>query len=269
MRERLDLEEGGMGNKINKQQMTNHETEKKKLADKIIEKELKPPKIKAIYLPNFKPKNKVKYIFVAMEPSFGWIKSLAKEDIERAEKDVIKKDNFYNFLYSVEDFIVHWCIREYLKPDSYHLTDVSPIAMKVKDANRPGLRKEIYKKMEQFLKNEIKIYGKKDCKIFCFGKKSVEFVKHPIYLLHYSPNAAKHRKTKVDEIGNDKFEKFKEPKGQEIYKTAEGIIEEYGVTGATKDKILEKLEKSLCSKDLGESRKRLIFIYKTEFQKKK
>lgn len=81
-----------------------------------------------IYLPTIRPKGPVEYVFVGREPSKGrW----ADLDAEAKQKISL---GFRNFYFSYEDFILHFAIQEYLKPNLYYLTDVAKGAMLVNDA---------------------------------------------------------------------------------------------------------------------------------------
>ena len=83
-----------------------------------------------VFLPNTEPEGPVQYVLICMEPSLGrWARS-ADEARSKVEA------GFRNFLFSMEDFILHFCARLYLcKPkERYHITDLSKGAMLVKRA---------------------------------------------------------------------------------------------------------------------------------------
>jgi len=83
-----------------------------------------------VFLPNPEPLGPVEYVFVCMEPSLGrWARS---PDEAKAEVEA----GFRNFVFSVEDFILHFCIRQYLcePTERYHITDLSKGAMLVERA---------------------------------------------------------------------------------------------------------------------------------------
>lgn len=80
-----------------------------------------------VFLPNPKPLGPVEYVFVCMEPSLGrWARS-ADEARSKVEA------GFQNFISSIEDFILHFCIQQYLcePTQRYHITDLSKGAMLV------------------------------------------------------------------------------------------------------------------------------------------
>ena len=65
-------------------------------------------------VPNFTPSGPADYVLVAMEPSTG---VPGGHDGQVSEPPL-------NFSWSVEDFILHYCVRHYLRRsgESYHLT---------------------------------------------------------------------------------------------------------------------------------------------------
>ena len=61
-----------------------------------------------VFLPNPDPLGPVEYVFVCMEPSLGrWARSA---DEAKSKVDA----GFQNFISSIEDFILHFCIQQYL-----------------------------------------------------------------------------------------------------------------------------------------------------------
>jgi hypothetical protein len=87
-----------------------------------------------VFLPNPEPLGPVEYVFVCMEPSLGrWARS-ADEARSKVEA------GFRNFLSSIEDFLLHFCIQQYLcaPTQRYHITDLSKGAMLVARAGSRG-----------------------------------------------------------------------------------------------------------------------------------
>src|SRR5262245_47889459 len=84
-----------------------------------------------VFLPNPEPLGTVQYVLICMEPSLGW---WARGSVDYARSRV--EAGFRNFLFSIEDFILHFCVRHYLcRPtERYHITDFSKGAMHVKHA---------------------------------------------------------------------------------------------------------------------------------------
>src|SRR4051794_40504440 len=74
-----------------------------------------------VFLPNPEPPGPADYIFIGMEPSLGrWARS---PEEARAKVDA----GFRNFVFSIEDFILHFCIKQCLceSGQRYHITDLS------------------------------------------------------------------------------------------------------------------------------------------------
>ena len=201
-----------------------------------------------VYLPCVKPKNMVDYIFVGMEPSFGWAVS-----VEHGEKKVEKgKKNFGAFTssgdatdpldllnLSIERFLLH-------QPgETYYLTDVSKGAMPVEMADID--RKQRYEEWYPLLLEEINIVGKQGAPIIAIGKQVKDFLRkndlerrtgrHLYDVLHYSNQASRYRKTAAE----------RDPEGFKAFKKAE-----FG-------------EGRRWAKGLSESKMQLIFTYKKQF----
>ena len=75
----------------------------------------------SIYLPTIHPTECVDFLFIGMEPSLGhWAK-----DLEEAREKI--RLGFKDFSYSILDFILHFCINQYLCYDGskYHITNIN------------------------------------------------------------------------------------------------------------------------------------------------
>ena len=110
----------------------------------------------SVYLPNFMPTGPVDYVFIGMEPSLGaWASSLEKAKAKIAA-------GFRNFMWSMEDFILHTSARHYLcEPgQTYYVTDISKGAMSVKRANLD--RTVRYERWFPLLVQEIDLVAKPD-----------------------------------------------------------------------------------------------------------
>lgn len=201
-----------------------------------------------VYLPCIRPKNKVDYIFVAMEPSFGWADS-----VEDGEKKV--EDGATNFggtpppddsgepldllKLSIERFLCQ-------PGETYHLTDVSKGAMPVAMANID--REQRYKEWYPLLLKEIDVVGKPDAPIIAIGKTVESFIQRmdltgktgrPLYaVLHYSNQAVGSRKTQAE----------RDPNGFDAFKREE----------------FDKRKR--WARGLSTSKMQLIFTYKKQFE---
>ncbi len=147
-----------------------------KLAEYVISRLSKNNTItEGVYIPNPVPKEKAKYIFLTMEPSFGrWAKTLDNAYI-------MLKKGFKNFLWSHDDMVFHYSINKYLS-SSYYITDISKIAMKIDNAN--DVRKDVYPLWIQHLLEEIKLFGTQDYMVFFVGNQVEMWLKDYIEEVH-------------------------------------------------------------------------------------
>lgn len=222
-----------------------------------------------VYLPNLMPLRPVKYVFIAMEPSFGrWARN--EEDAKRRIRE-----GFRNFILTWEDFILHYCIHTYLSP-SYYVTDISQAAMKVKNADY--WRDRIYPKWIDLLTEEIELVGQEACKLIFVGTKVETFLKpKQVYgklsnrdvvktILHYSGQAGRQRKVlpyRYPEEFHD-FKKNQTLSSKIILDFATMFLKENDIPVKTVRWILSKLKHSKTR--LSESRKELMFTYYHEFR---
>jgi hypothetical protein len=124
-----------------------------------------------VFLPNTEPEGPVQYVLICMEPSLGrWARSA-----DEAKSKVAA--GFRNFLFSIEDFILHFCARRYLcKPEErYHITDLSKGAMLAK---RAGLaREKRYDRWYQLLREEIDLVAYPNARIITVGEVVYRYLK--------------------------------------------------------------------------------------------
>ena len=212
-----------------------------------------------VYLPNKLPKKEVKYFFIGMEPSFGGWKN-------KKEFEAKIKQGFVNFYISKEDFILHYAIHRYLSAD-YHITDVSKIAMFVRNAD--SVRSFIYPFWRKHLKEEIELFQDKERVIFSIGgTPEKELIKvfpndNIRRILHFSP-AARGARKKIPELYPDEFKYFKKSiDTEEMKETCLNILYENNMSEdlftLIKTKGIERLT------NLTESDYQLMFTYKKEF----
>lgn len=200
-----------------------------------------------VYLPCERPKNKVDYIFVGMEPSFGWA-----DNVEEAEKRVRDGEvkNFGSLTVSDNatdplDLLKLSIERFLCRPgETFFLTDVSKGAMPVTIAAND--REQRYERWYPLLLKEIQIVGKPGVSIIAIGDKVQQFLNRkeaerdtgrtmPV-VMHYSRQA----------VGHWKREAEKDPEGFEAFKKKEFI------------------ERNRWAKDLPTSKMQLIFTYKKQ-----
>ena len=203
-----------------------------------------------VYLPSVEPESQVDYIFVGMEPSFGWACS-----IEDAEKKIAKgfrnfcpygkklsdkeSDTLSLFLLSIKRFLCQ-------AGESCHLTDVSKGAMPVTVAALDRERR--WEEWYPLLLEEIAIVGKPGAPVIAIGKKVEAFLQkrdlvgemsRRLYTVqHYSFQAARSFKFKAEK-NREEFELFQKKE------FSEGSCWEAGLSLA---------------------KKQLVFTYKKQFE---
>lgn len=215
-----------------------------------------------VFLPNPEPDGTVHYILICMEPSLGrWACS---EDEAKWKVEA----GFRNFLYSVEDFILHFCARRYLcaSGERYHITDLSKGAMLVGHADVS--RYERYNRWYPLLEDEISLVATPTTCVVAIGKVVSEylvrkqFVKPFTGVIHYSSLAGRARNEGL--VGHEEyFLAFKDTVSlEDLIITAKSVLEESHVPDRFRDEAMLRLSRS----QLTASRKKLIFNYKVSFE---
>ena len=198
-----------------------------------------------VYLPNVKPKHKVDYIFVGMEPSFGWAKSVedGEKKVEEGFRNFTTHDDAKGTLKLLKDSIDRFLLR---CGETYHLTDLAKGAIPVKRAEID--REQRYKEWYPLLLKEIDVVGKQGASIIAIGKKVEKFLRqndlegntdrrlHDV--MHYSAAASRWWKREAE----------RDPKGFEAFKN-----EQFG-------------ERGEWPKDLTLPKMKLVFTYYKQFK---
>ena len=212
------------------------------------------------FLRNIRPKGPVDFVLVAKEPSLSG-GGLGKEDS--------------NFSQSIEDFILHYCVRKYLceGAKTYYLTDLSKGAMSVKDAGKDPLPR--YYRWYPLLEEELRLVTKPGkTRIIAIGNDARDFLTAKNLccsricdriegVMHYSRVAAPHIE-KAIQCWKDGFPKFSETvKMDDIVKTARCVWEEIELPQSEIDRRVKQLQRG---SGLTESRKKLMFYYKNRFE---
>ena len=152
-----------------------------------------------IFVPNPQPDAPVQHVLICMEPSLGrWARSA---DQARSKVEA----GFRNFLFSIEDFILHFCVRRYLckSGERYHITDLSKGAMLV-DRAKPE-RSERYDRWYPLLEDEISLVATPDAAIVAVGKVVYQYLQRQRFrrpltgVIHYSG----HRRRDAITIANE------------------------------------------------------------------
>lgn len=215
-----------------------------------------------VFLPNPEPWGPVEYVFVCMEPSLGrWARS---PEEARAKVEA----GFRNFVFSIEDFILHFCIKQYLcePTQRYHITDWSKGAMLVE---RAGVaRTDRYDRWYGLLMEELDLVAPSSAGIFAVGNAVAYHLQRRRFprpftkVIHYSGQAAPARAAGI--VGHeDSFDRFKGSVSLElVLATAEEGLNA-SVPASFRDATLARLAGS----QLSESRQQLIFNYKLAFER--
>ena len=141
---------------------------------------------KCVYLPCMRPKGKVDFIFVAMEPRIErWVPFKKFEEL--------CGKGFVNFIGDMYCAAVHhsiWRALEIQEFSRYHITDLSKGAMSTRLADIK--RNERYERWKPLLKKEIEILSKHHVtEVIALGEEARIVVgeiigKNPLTLYHYS-----------------------------------------------------------------------------------
>lgn len=215
-----------------------------------------------VFLPNPEPKGPVDYVLICMEPSLGWWASSKEEARSKVEA------GFRNFLYSMEDFILHHCAQRYLcgPGERYHVTDLAKGAMLVESARES--RQDRYDRWLPLLQEEIDLVATPDAGIVSVGKAVSKYLtrsgfKKPFTeTLHYSSQAARWRNARI-QGHEDQFEAFRDSVSRnELIATAEKTLRSADIPAELQEETLSRLRRWA----LTPSRKKLMFIYKIDFE---
>ena len=217
-----------------------------------------------VFLPNLEPQGAVDYVFICMDPSNQWFRT-----VEQAKLRI--DAGFRNFVSGIGPLILHFCIRSYLcKPTQrYHITDMAKGAMPIEDADRE--RTQRWDRWYPWLKEEIKLVAKSDAAIVAVGKEVFQYLEplvfqRPYRIMHYSDRAAFWRRQAIEGYKDD-FEAFKDSVSvKDMIDTAEAVLRDSNISRKEYENYLSRLSKK---HQLSTSRQHLIFIYKKKFEELK
>lgn len=214
-----------------------------------------------VYLPNFTPSAPVDAVFIGMEPSLGrW----ARTPDEAATRIAA---GFRNFMWSPEDFILHYAARTSIcaSGGTYHITDVSKGAMTVEKANVD--RRARYARWAALLDEELRLIEKPGTRIIAIGREvGLCLARHGFNreftsIIHYSQLASAARTSAV--LGREpEFRAFAETVSlNTLVEVATDIMREQSVPAAMAEETLTRIRRA----KLSESHKKLAFAYVTSF----
>ena len=206
------------------------------------------------YLPNFTPSGPVDYILVAMEPSTG--------GSGRCEGPVPEPP--LNFSWSVEDFILQYCAREYLcrRGETYHITDLAKGVMTVRDAGRH--RQKRYERWYPLLRQELaQLHKPGKTRLIAVGKVVGDFLSGRDLcerVLHYGRAAAAHRKRAI-QPWVEGFEEFRRGGDQDAFRESVPKI----LSGSPLASYEDLRPEGGGPFTLTKSRMKLMYYYKNRF----
>ena len=222
-----------------------------------VEKDNRDPRIESGYVHNFVPNGPVDYVLIAMEPSTG-VPGKDRKDSNQVAR---------NFSWSVEDFILHPCIRKWLCRDgeTYHLTDLAKGGMKSRLAGIERTRR--YNRWYGLLMEELRLLSKgRKTRIIAIGKVVADYLKDKRLcgrverVLHYSPNNVGHWsgaiKGKTEQFAAFSLSVDKEA----LLATIPQVLADADMSAYA-----DRRPRGKRSFTLSESRKRLMFHYMERF----
>jgi hypothetical protein len=216
-----------------------------------------------VYLPNFTPSGPVDAILIGMEPSLGrWARTPADATAKIAA-------GFRNFMWSPEDFILHYAVRRFLCSGSatYHVTDISKGAMTVKKAHSG--RRARYERWLPLLVKEIQLVAKPSAHIIAMGRdvsgflERLDLEREFASIIHYSPLANAARNAVVRGRETEYFTFARSLSLQDVVEIAADVMLENFVPVGLCEETIDRLQKAT----LSESRKKLAFAYSAVFTK--
>jgi len=214
-----------------------------------------------IFLPNPAPSGPVDYALVCMEPSLGRWAATPELAYERIAA------GFRNFIWSLEDFILHYCAGRYLCDEGQHyfVTDVSKGAMLVDRADKE--RTERYNRWHGLLTDELDLLLRPLGRVIAVGNAVAKHFRHHglhnfSTIMHYSGQAAAGRNAAI--VGREQeFEAYRNSVTLwDVVENGEQYMLAYGIPADIRSETVDRLAKA----DLTESRQKLMFVYKTAFE---
>ena len=228
------------------------------------------------YVHNFIPKGPVDYVLIAMEPSTGVPARKRVRPSKGVQEQSVPVDEGItqidrNFSWSTEDFILHYCLREYLcqSGETYHLTDLAKGGMKTKFAHKE--RTQRYERWFPLLQKELALLNKPgETRIIAIGKVVGDFLKDKnsdkslcdrvARVLHYSRQAARHVYKAIEPLIAD-FPEFSQTIEREaLEKSMKKVL----IKGDMDSYISKRPEGGKPFK-LTPFRRKLMFYYKNMF----
>ena len=234
-----------------------------------VERDNKDLEIESSYVHNFIPTGSVDYVLVGMEPSTG-VPGPSTEEPERGGIDPSQMDR--NFSWSVEDFILHYCIRQYLCQgnETYHLTDLAKGGMTTRLADKQ--RQHRYEMWYPLLEKELRLLNKPGgTRVIAIGNKVADFLKKKSLcvrvkkILHYSRRVREDHRDRAIAPWHKQFPGFSRSVDNKAFKKAfeksiDDVLKDAGMVS-----YIGHRPEGGKTYSLTESRKKLMFYYKNRF----
>jgi hypothetical protein len=175
---------------------------------------------------------------------------------------------FRNFLAGIEPMLLHFSVRRFLLENGqhYHITDFSKGAMLVEHAG--VARADRYDRWYALLREEIDLIAAPGARVVAVGKAVVEHLQRREFprkvtpVIHYSPLGARARTARLEGY-EDRFREFAcSISSEDVLATAREVLDESGVPPKVYDEALARITRAR----LSESRRKLIYCYKVEFE---
>ncbi len=224
----------------------------------------------SIYLPNIPPKYPVGFVLVGMDPSLGrWAPgTVPSERLEKARELI--ESGFKNFAWSAEDFILHFCARQFLcqEQTEYYITDCAKGAMLGEDAGKNTANR--WETWYPLLREELQLVAQHSAPVIAIGKDVHSFLGSKMlpnvagWIPHFSGQAATSRAwRKIPEENMERFREFSDTVSwTHIEKTAERIMTENAIPD-----IPGTLNRLRRGSKLSDARKQLMFTFKVQFER--
>ena len=214
------------------------------------------------FVSNFVPKGPADFVLIAMEPSLG-----GGQPHNPATCECIDSQS-KNFAFSIEDFILHFCIRQYLCQvgKTYHLTDLAKGQMSVRQAKQQQWQR--WERWYPLLQRELKLVAKPDAPVISIGKDVEGFLRakeHSKYIgniVHYSKSNGKAQKQPAEKQPGA-YRKFRSTViASDLENTVRDVLKCEPNAPSTED-TLNRLQ---IQSRFSEHKRKLMFAYKVQLQ---
>lgn len=216
----------------------------------------------AHYVSNFVPKKKVDFVLIAMEPSLGGGKPCDPASCQCVD------NKSKNFSFSIQDFILHFCIRNYLCTggQGYHLTDLAKGGMSVWQAK--DKQWERWNRWYHLLEKELLVVAEPGARVIPIGNDVHRFLnakkpKNRGSIVHYSPNNGKAQK-KAAQQQPDAYEKFR---NTVTAANLEDTVQDVLKCEPNAPSIEDTLNRLQIHSRFSEHKRKLMFSYKVAFER--